>query len=723
MLPFARRPFCFVAAAGLLFALLLAAGAARAASPPKVTMDNALGGGLIRGRWQPLLVTLSNGPDGQGIARGEVQVIVEDANLPGRVLSTASRAVSLPGGPGVAQAIVYVRVPEGVMPNVFVQVADGASGETLTRKRMDKLPVAPDQLTIVAASDLPDALAYLRSETLGVIVGDGVLRPYNDPTDGDANNPNRFRSAFQPADKVVSLNPLTLPDRAAGYDGVAAVYLGDIAPDTLSNAQVAALQTWAAGGGLLVCGGPRLQTDERFRAWLPVRWSAPGGAPSGPDPLAQRYQTPRSQIAYTPLSAVPGRNARPFLGKKTNNVALAAPLGRGTFVALGFDPATTAFADWPGRADLWRDVALQGVTTPALIAAVDDPGMRWNGGGTTFSQSVLRAPGLRAPGFGSIGAFLLAYLVLLVPVNYAVLKRLDRRELTWLTVPVLVLLFSASAYGFGYRLKGGQIRVNTASLIEMAAGDGRATVLSSAGIFSPRRTSYDVSLAGNEALLFDPTNSRFGGASGNGGQNDYAPLAVSQEPGESRAPRTDVSMWAMRVLNAHTTTRLGQGVDAGLRVRGNDLVGNVTNRTGRDLDEVTVVIAGQKQAAGVLRNGESKAVRLVGAARFLRDRARNPFPDEWQNWWNGASMSSVPEANRTREGIRRMVRAAVHASMTNREQLPGAAKTSGGTNEAAPVLVTAWSYDPLLPLRVDGRSVGDGDNVSLLIVHVPIAKR
>ncbi len=710
MLPFARRPFCL--AAGLLF-VLLAAGAARAASPPRVTIDSALGGGLIRGRWQPLLVTLSNGPDGQGIARGEVQVIVEDARQPGRVLSTASRAISLPGGPGVAQVIVYVRVPDGVLPHVFVQVADQASGETVTRKRMDKLPVAPEQLTIVAASDLPDALAYLRGETLGVIVENGVLRSYDDPADG--NGANRFRSALQPADKVVPLNPITLPDRAAGYDGVAAVYLGDIAPDTLSNAQVAALQTWTAGGGLLVCGGPRLQTDERFRTWLPVRWGVPG-TPLGPDPLAARYHTARGQITYAPLSAVPGRNARPFLGKKTNGIALAAPLGRGTLVALGFDAATTAFADWPGRADLWHDVALQGVTTPALIAALDEPAVRWNGGGATFSQSVLRAPGLRAPGFGAIGAFLLAYLVLLVPVNYAVLKRLDRRELTWLTVPVLVFLFSASAYGFGYRLKGGQIRVNTASLIEMATGDGRAGVLSSVGIFSPRRTSYNVSLAGDEALLFDPSRSGFGGAS-NGGQNDYAPLAVSQEPGESRARNTDISMWAMRVLNARTTTRLGQGVDARLHVRGNDLVGTVANRTGRDLDDVTALIAGQRQTVGVLRSGESKAVRLAGAARFLHDRSRNPFPDDWQSRWNG--VIDVPEAKRTREGIRRMVREAVFDGMTNREQLPGA-KTSGGVHEAAPVLVTAWSYDPLLPLRVNGRTVPDGDNVSLLIVHVPV---
>jgi hypothetical protein len=690
MSPFAQRRVCFVAGRLALFALmLLGTSVARAASPPKVTVDNALSGGLVRGRWQPLLVTLANGPDGQGIARGEVQVIVEDANVLGRVLSTASRTVSLPGGPGVAQTIVYVRVPDGVVPSVFVQVADRASGETLTRKRMDKLPVAPDQLTVVAASDLPDALAYLRSETLGVIVEDGVLRPYDDPTNGNANNRNRFGSAFQPADKVVPLNPITLPDRAAGYDGVAAVYLGDIAPDTLSNAQVAALQTWTSSGGLLVCGGPRLQTDERFRAWLPVRWGAPGGGVplSGPDPLARRYQTPRSQIAYTPLTAVPGRNARAFLGDGTNGVALAAPVGRGTFVALGFDPAATAFADWPARNDLWRDVALQGVTTPAVIAAaLNDPGTRWNGSGTTFSQSVLRAPGLRAPGFGAIGAFLLAYLVLLVPVNYAVLKRLDRRELTWLTVPVLVLLFSLSAYGFGYRLKGGQIRMNTASLVEMASGDGRATVYPARAFFrrdAPVTTCR--SRATRRCFSIPPVRASAGQAAEGKRTTRRSPCRRSRAKAAQPHGRFDVG--DARAERPHDDPT-GPGVDARFRVEGNDLVGNVTNQTGRTLDDVTVLMAGQKQSAGMLRNGEGKAVRLATRCRFCTT-APATVPGRVaklvERGKPGQRARSKPHARRSSpHGSRRR-----HASMTNREQLPPGVRKRWRRERGGPVLVTA----------------------------------
>jgi hypothetical protein len=342
--------------------------------------------------------------------------------------------------------------------------------------------------------------------------------------------------------------------------------------------KVAALQAWVAGGGLLVCAGPRLARDERFRPWLPARWGQ--SRMNGPDLLAARYRTGRTRIAYTPLTPVPDRAPRSFLGRGAESLALSARWGQGTVIALGFDPATTAFANWPGRESLWRDVAAQGIRVPSITQTVQaaEANRVWNGGGSgSFAASVLRAPGLSAPAFGYIGAFLFAYLLLLVPVNYLVLKRMDRRELTWLTVPLLVALFSGLAYGFGYRLKGGDLRLNTASIIEMGAGNGQASVATSAGIFSPRRTSYDIAVADREALLFDPT--LWDGNGGNAGQN-YAPLFVSQEMNEAQTRDTDISMWAMRVVGARTNTQMGNGVDARLRIENDDVVGTITNRTG-----------------------------------------------------------------------------------------------------------------------------------------------
>ena len=42
-----------------------------------------------------------------------------------------------------------------------------------------------------------------------------------------------------------------------------------------------------------------------------------------------------------------------------------------------------------------------------------------------------------------------AYILLIGPINYLVLRRLDRREWAWVTMPVLIVVFAVGAYGFG----------------------------------------------------------------------------------------------------------------------------------------------------------------------------------------------------------------------------------------------------------------------------------
>ena len=97
------------------------------------------------------------------------------------------------------------------------------------------------------------------------------------------------------------------------------------------------------------------------------------------------------------------------------------------------------------------------------------------------------------PGFAFIGLFLLAYIVVLVPVNYTVLKRRDRRELAWVTVPIIIVAFSGLAYAVGYGTKGGQVLLAQAGIVEAWAGQSAAPALAYLGLFSPAKSRYNLS--------------------------------------------------------------------------------------------------------------------------------------------------------------------------------------------------------------------------------------
>ena len=69
-------------------------------------------------------------------------------------------------------------------------------------------------------------------------------------------------------------------------------------------------------------------------------------------------------------------------------------------------------------------------------------------------QAVASLPSLALPPIGGLIMLLFGYILLIGPINYLVLRRLDRRDWAWLTMPVLIVVFAVGAYAFGSALRG-----------------------------------------------------------------------------------------------------------------------------------------------------------------------------------------------------------------------------------------------------------------------------
>ena len=89
---------------------------------------------------------------------------------------------------------------------------------------------------------------------------------------------------------------------------------------------------------------------------------------------------------------------------------------------------------------------------------------------------------------------IVAYILLIGPISYFVLRRIDRRELAWVTAPILVVLFTACSYGIGRTMKGGDVVVNEISVVRTTSEGGSATVDTFSGIVSPDRSTYDLTV-------------------------------------------------------------------------------------------------------------------------------------------------------------------------------------------------------------------------------------
>ncbi len=69
----------------------------------------------------------------------------------------------------------------------------------------------------------------------------------------------------------------------------------------------------------------------------------------------------------------------------------------------------------------------------------------------------------------SIAIFVIVfvYILLVAPVSYFILKKSDRRELMWVVIPGVVVVFSAAIFMYGYFARGGGDVASTVTVIEL----------------------------------------------------------------------------------------------------------------------------------------------------------------------------------------------------------------------------------------------------------------
>ena len=211
-------------------------------------------------------------------------------------------------------------------------------------------------------------------------------------------------------------------------------------------------------------------------------------------------------------------------------------------------------------------------------------------------------PSLALPPIGGLIGLLGAYILLIGPINYLVLRRLDRREWAWVTMPILILAFAAGAYGFGSLLRGSDLIVNEVAIVRGSPGATEGIAQVYLGVFSPSRGTYQLRVPGG-ALLSSPINGDF---NGNGTVNT---LDVLQgDPAQVRD--LGVGFGSLRTVRAESAVSVPL-VQAQLRLENGHLKGTVTNASSEVLQKPAVVLGGTVAKLADLAPGQSATVDVA----------------------------------------------------------------------------------------------------------------
>ncbi len=99
---------------------------------------------------------------------------------------------------------------------------------------------------------------------------------------------------------------------------------------------------------------------------------------------------------------------------------------------------------------------------------------------------------MRPLSIGWVILILVSMALLLGPVDYFVLKRLDRLPLTWLTSLGWIVVFTVGAYYGVQALRGGQMQIRTVSVVDSIAGSPAGWATHYLGVFAPQSDEYQL---------------------------------------------------------------------------------------------------------------------------------------------------------------------------------------------------------------------------------------
>jgi len=581
-------------ATALLLTTLVAA-AAIAAEPLTMSIDPAFEGYQPSLGTLPVAVELTNtGPD----ARGMVRVSGDNYQM--------DYPVELPRG-SKKRLLTYPSVDYSGLRYYLI------TNQGTVSKPFNLGGMSPDgTATALLISDNAGELAFLRGADAG--------KPKNAATPSYAEPQ---KSTVQDA----YTTPENAPGRAVGYANLGAVILGT-GSERLSGESVEALKLFALTGGTLVfVGGASapILGDPRWSEVLPAtNFEVRNLSHSQVLQSLGEYEPPTISVTTgTPIQGASIRNDGSVL------MTAEREFGLGKVVYTAFNPFEPPLSRWNGRKAVMMKVLrlMDMVRTNAFLNAYQPRNEVGPGSYSPTSAMAVPIPiggasdqdpfSTKLPPTEKVFLLLGAYFIIVVPVNFLVLRRLKRGELAWFTAPVISLGFASAFFASAQDLYSARMSTATQGLLLGQEGNADGMFLGQSQMFIPRSGSYDLKVAGIDSLAVRDNNDvYYYGGHDQDTSTDINPIDV----GEIKIPQMSANNLAFKQVTYRQKVPVGNWFSISLhKVSSSRGTCTVTNESPYDLNQAVLYVSDTRVDMGTLRAGEKKAVNYnldLGGTEF-----------------------------------------------------------------------------------------------------------
>jgi hypothetical protein len=655
-------------------------------SPVSLTVATGYGGHYRASAWVPIRVTLQN----RSSAALSGSITVPDQGS--KTQFAAQDSYSVYQMPVVLPAEATKQVTMYVQGRDFgdaVRVQFVVAGKTVGATSDSPTSFDDQTVSLGALATAPDLVSWLRRTKI--------------------QNTSLSTTLLSPA----TLDPIA--EALANFD---AILLTNFDTSRLDREQMAALERYVrAGGSLILVGGPDWQETLRPLPSTLVPGNLRGARTLGALSGLQSLAGTRPPVQRTIVTVLDHPRGSVVASQAGLPLVVRQRLGQGRIIYLAFDPAVDAFPRWHGAVTLLSDLVTQ--AAPQAVGRVTSSGQGsfFNDrfGPSTMRQVLANVPDNATwPSLFLLIALVILSILIVGPVNFMLLRRLGKRELAWVAIPVLGSVCLASSIAVASHLKGNMVLLNTVGVVELDGNSASHPATLYVGLLAPIRGDYRAVWDGQALPQSLPQYFR-DPASAPGTPS----LGVRfQEGSQTAVDFPSMNMWSTRTAALRTSVTIPGTVRSNLHLAADgSIVGTVHNGTNLLLVR-PIIMAGR--ATVRLSDMPPTATRRVR----IRPHASLPgqvqpalwdqiygatSPDPGFGSWDGDPWEEPPLGT--------------EASLSDRlrnaaERLPEARDIAA----LGEILFLGWSQKPLGTFTVDGAAPQRRDLnliASPLSVHFP----
>ncbi|AQQ53860.1 hypothetical protein [Planococcus lenghuensis] len=201
------------------------------------------------------------------------------------------------------------------------------------------------------------------------------------------------------------------------------------------------------------------------------------------------------------------------------------------------------------------------------------------------------------------------YILLAVPVLYAVLKWKDRREYAWLIIPLLALLASVLLFAAGAKDRLGNPQIQQTGLFK-ASGEGSLDGYFVNSLLSNRDGDYRFEAPGGTELASSLTGLF-------ADRNLHQAAIVEQNAEETALIIRNMRYWSVSSIVGHTFLEQAGKFETNLTVKDGQLTGSIRNGFSFAVEDITIWSGTRMMEIGSLGPGEEQAVSKAVQSNVL----------------------------------------------------------------------------------------------------------